>query len=114
MIDKYLEERPWGNFEQFCKNSVSTIKIINVQPNSKLSLQFHNKRDEFWKILSGKGEVVIGENTFEANEGNEFAIPVRQLHRIQTKDYPLKILEISFGDFDENDIVRLEDDYGRK
>lgn len=112
-IDKLAVERPWGKFEQFTKEDVCTVKIIRVNPNSKLSLQYHNHRDEFWYIIDGEGQVVIGEKTHPAKAGDEFTVPVKTKHRIMTKDSPLVILEISFGKFDEEDIVRIEDIYNR-
>lgn len=112
-MDKYLEKKPWGNFEQFCKNEVCTVKIINVDPNEELSLQYHIHRDEFWKILLGKAIIVIGEQIKDGKEGDEFFIPKGTKHRIKTENSSVKILEISFGKFDEDDIVRLEDKYKR-
>ena len=113
-MDKYLEERPWGKFEQFCHNEKVTVKIITVRPHSKLSLQYHRNRDEFWRVIEGKGEVVLGEKTLKAERNDEFFIPKETEHRMMTQDKTLEIMEISFGDFDENDIVRIDDIYQRK
>lgn len=112
-MEKYIKKRPWGNFEQFCKNEICTVKIITVHPNQKLSLQYHIYRDEFWKILFGKATIVIGGQIKNGEEGDEFFTPKRTNHRIITRNSSVKILEISFGKFDEDDIVRLEDKYGR-
>lgn len=106
-------QKPWGKFEQFTLNEKSSVKIISANPQSSLSLQYHNKRDELWRILSGQGEVVIGDEIKPAKAGDEFFIPRKIKHRITTSDSPVEWLEISFGDFDENDIVRLEDKYNR-
>lgn len=108
----YNEERPWGSFTQFTKNTPSTVKIIFVRAGEKLSLQYHKHRSEFWKILSGKGEITIGESLFSAEKGDEFFIPKESLHRISAST-DLEILEIALGEFDEDDIVRTEDIYGR-
>ncbi len=108
----YNEERPWGSFTQFTKNTPSTVKIIFVRAGEKLSLQYHKHRSEFWKILSGKGEVTIGESLFPTKKGDEFFIPKESLHRISAST-DLEILEIALGDFDEDDIVRTDDIYGR-
>jgi mannose-6-phosphate isomerase-like protein (cupin superfamily) len=110
----YFERRPWGNFEQFVHNAKCSVKIITVAPNSELSLQYHNKRSEFWRILDGAGFVVIGDSRFNVKKGDEFDIPALTVHRVGTGDSELRLLEISFGDFDEADIVRLEDRYDRK
>ncbi len=113
-MNKHSEKRPWGNFEQFCKNEQCTVKIINVEPNEELSLQYHNNRDEFWKIIAGRAKIIIGDKINDGKETDEFFIPKQTKHRIKTENLPIKILEISFGQFDENDIVRLEDKYNRK
>ena len=112
-MEKYVEERPWGSFEQFCKNEKCTVKIISVKPNSELSLQYHNHRSEFWRVLSGNPRIVIGDKRVVAEEGDEFFIPEKTLHQIATQESAAKIMEISFGEFDESDIVRIKDRYGR-
>ena len=113
MMDKYEEKRPWGGFEQFCKNAKCTVKILSVNPGEELSLQYHRKRDEFWKVIGGEAVIVIGDSETRASEGDEFFIKKGQKHRIRTEDSAARVLEISFGDFDEDDIVRLEDRYKR-
>ena len=113
-MKKYIEEKPWGKFEQFCFNEKVTVKIITVQPNSKLSLQYHNHRDEFWRILEGNGQIILKEELVNVKVGDEFFIPRKVKHRIIAGDNSLSVLEISFGGFNEKDIVRLEDEYNRK
>jgi len=112
-IKKYTETRPWGQFEQFTQGEPSTVKILTVNPRQALSLQYHRRRSEFWKVISGKARVTVGGMVSYAREGDEFFIAQGQNHRIQTGISATKVLEISFGDFDENDIVRLEDKYNR-
>jgi mannose-6-phosphate isomerase-like protein (cupin superfamily) len=112
-MKKYKEERPWGNFERFCHNEKVTVKIIQVNPNEELSLQYHHNRDEFWKVIEGVGDIVIGDETLVGSKGDEFFIPRETKHQIITSNSTISIMEISFGDFDENDIVRLSDKYNR-
>ncbi len=112
--NKLTATKPWGKFEQFTLNENTTVKILSADPNSSLSLQYHNQRDEFWRILSGAGEVIIGDEKHVAKTGDEFFIPRKTKHRMMTSDSPIQWLEICFGEFDENDIVRLEDKYDRK
>jgi mannose-1-phosphate guanylyltransferase/mannose-1-phosphate guanylyltransferase/mannose-6-phosphate isomerase len=112
-LKPYIETRPWGNFEQFTKNESSTVKIITVNPGGELSLQYHAKRSEFWKVLSGQPTITIDDAVVTAHAGDEFFAPAGAKHRIQAGDTPAAILEVAFGDFDENDITRLEDKYGR-
>lgn len=113
MMKKLVEDRPWGMFEQFCQNDKCTVKILSVKPGEKLSLQFHRHRDEFWRVIEGSAKVVIGDEIFDAKVGDEFFVERLKKHRIMTDEHPVKVLEISFGDFDEDDIVRVEDKYGR-
>jgi mannose-6-phosphate isomerase-like protein (cupin superfamily) len=113
MIEKYTEERPWGTFEQFCKNESVTVKILSVKAGEELSLQYHHKRAEFWRILSGSATIIIDDKETVAKPGDEFFIPIEAKHRIRTTDQPVQIMEIAFGHFDEEDIVRLEDKYAR-
>ncbi len=105
--------RPWGGFERFTLNEKSTLKIITVNANEEFSLQTHARRDEFWRVLSGYGTVTVGEGQEEANPGDEFFIPRGVTHRAEGGEEGLVFLEIAFGEFDESDIVRLEDKYGR-
>lgn len=106
-------ERPWGRFEQFTHNASSTVKIISVKKGEAFSLQYHNHRTEFWKILSGTPEVTIGDAVVRARAGDEFEIPPQTNHRARSIDSDSQILEISTGDFQEDDIIRIEDKYGR-
>ena len=106
-------KRPWGNFRQFTTNNPFTVKIILVKKGEAFSLQYHNKRSEFWRIISGTPEITIGDSVVEAKMGDEFQIPKKTKHRVRSLDTDTEFLEISSGEFDENDIVRLEDKYGR-
>ncbi len=107
------EERPWGNFERFTLNERTTVKIVTVSPREAISLQIHGHRDEFWRILSGGGEIMIGETHAEAEPGRQFFSRRGEMHRVEAGPSGLSFLEIAFGDFDEGDITRLEDRYGR-
>jgi mannose-6-phosphate isomerase len=107
------EKRPWGEFIQFTHNEPSTVKLIIVKPHQELSLQYHHKRRELWKILAGKPIITVGEKVVEARVGDEIDVPQGAKHRIKSQDTEVQIMEISFGEFDEQDIVRLEDKYGR-
>lgn len=112
-IQIYEEERPWGRFRKFTENTPSTVKIITVKPDCKLSLQSHNKRKEFWRVIEGSGIFEIDNKKYEVKIGDEQYVPLGVLHRISAGDNGLSIIEIATGEFDENDIIRYEDDYGR-
>ena len=109
----YQEERPWGFFRRFTHNIKSTVKIISVKPNEDLSLQSHKKREEFWRVIKGSGIFRIGENKYNVETGNEQYIPLETKHQIKAGEDGLEVLEIALGDFDEDDIIRYEDKYGR-
>lgn len=111
--NKYSMKKPWGNFQQFTLNQKSTVKILKILPKRKLSLQKHHKRNEFWKVIKGNCIILIGKDEYRAKEGDEFFIPKKTEHRIIGGDMTSEVLEISFGTFDEEDIIRLEDVYGR-
>ena len=113
LINLYKENRPWGKFERFIKNEKCTVKILYVNPYSKTSLQVHKKRDEFWKILEGFAQVELEERVFSASKGDIIQIPKNLKHRVTTEAKSCVIMEISLGEFNENDIVRIEDDYDR-
>ena len=107
------EERPWGSFERFTLNESTTVKILTIAPGQAFSLQKHSHRGEFWRIIGGSGIVTIDEENHEANPGMEFFVPSGSSHRAEGKEQGLVILEIAFGEFDETDIIRIEDRYGR-
>ena len=109
----YSESRPWGRFEKFHENKSCTVKLIYVNANSRLSLQYHKKRSEFWKVIKGTAMVEIDEKRIVLGEGETITIPRQAKHRVLALGSECIILEISYGKFDENDIVRLEDDYQR-
>ena len=109
------ELRPWGNFQVLCEENTFKIKKITVDPKSRLSYQYHDKRSELWYILSGKGIVTINDEKIELNVGSTIKINKRDKHRIENNGSEnLIFIEIQTGSyFGEDDIVRIEDDYNR-
>ena len=112
-VTTYTEERPWGYFERFCDNHPVTGKILHLKPHESLSLQYHRQRQEFWKVLAGDACIVVGKETLLGKEHDEFFIPAGTEHRIMANGSGIRVLEISYGHFDEHDEVRLEDKYHR-
>ena len=110
----YTENRPWGKFEKFHENENCTVKLIYVNANSRLSLQYHQHRSEFWKIVKGKAKIDIDKKELVVKENENITIPCGAKHRITALEEDCIILEISYGKFDENDIIRIEDDYNRQ
>lgn len=109
----HKEERPWGSFERLTLNERTTVKIITVAPGEAFSLQTHEYRDEFWRVVSGSGRIMAGEEEKPASVGDSFFTPRGMKHRALGGPQGLTLLEIAFGDFDEGDITRLKDNYGR-
>jgi mannose-1-phosphate guanylyltransferase len=107
------EQRPWGLFERYSLNEPTTVKLIMVEANRRLSLQYHNNRDEFWKVIKGPVEVRTEDKTRMLETGESILIPRKTVHRLGALDEPAIVLEISYGKFNEQDIVRLEDDHQR-
>jgi len=107
--------RPWGFFTVLLDEKDHKVKQIVVSPGQRLSLQKHQKRSEHWFVVSGKGIVTLDGLRLNKKEGESIEIPRGSVHRIEnpfSKD--LKFIEIQTGEyFGEDDIERLEDDYGR-
>jgi len=106
-------KRPWGVFKTFVLNEKCTVKIIIVNPKQKLSLQLHKKREENWYFLT-PGFVQIEDKQFQVKKGQLIKIKKNTPHRVISGKNKVEFLEISIGQFSENDEVRLEDKYGRK
>lgn len=106
-------KKPWGFFTQYTANQKVTVKIIQVNKKQTLSLQMHFKRSELWIPLdNGLIAEINGKKTKTAIDKPLF-IPKKTKHRLYANK-KARILEISFGQFDEKDIIRFEDKYGRK
>ena len=109
----FTEKRPWGGFREFVKNEAVTVKILFIKKGEVFSLQKHHHRGEFWRVLIGNPDITIGDETIRAKVGDEFEIPLETNHRIQASVDDVEVLEISKGKFDEDDIIRIKDKYGR-
>ncbi len=107
--------RPWGKFRSFPYKQAKNIKIITINPGGILSLQYHLKRDEFWVVLDRGLEVTIGERVWQPEENEEIFIPCSTPHRLRCLgNQRARVMEIWIGESTEDDIVRLEDKYGRE
>lgn len=112
-MDIIKVSHPWGSFEQFTHNEPSTVKLIYINKGESLSLQYHNHRSEFWKIIVGNPDITIGEDVYQGHVGEEYSFPALTRHRIGAPTDDVVFLEIAKGDFDEKDIVHIEDKYNR-
>ena len=111
----FTSERPWGAFEQFSLNEASTVKIITVEPGSRLSLQRHEHRSELWQVLDGPMDVEVDGHSWSAQHDEHVWVPAGSTHRMgNSGSERTRILEVAFGHFDEDDIERLQDDYRRR
>tara|TARA_B110000438_G_scaffold50511_1_gene51003 strand:- start:1225 stop:1611 length:387 start_codon:yes stop_codon:yes gene_type:complete len=109
-------KRPWGTFEILCKGPGYQTKRLIVLPKSRLSLQTHKHRDEEWIIARGTAKITIGKDQKELGKGESATVPRTVAHRIEniSEIDPLEIIEVQLGDYiDEDDIERIDDDYGR-
>src|SRR5690606_3878767 len=107
--------RPWGTVTVLCEDEHCKIKRLRVKPGAALSLQLHRHRGEHWVVVEGEAEVINGDATFRLKRHQSTYIPPGCRHRIAnpgTRD--VVIIETQTGDYlGEDDIVRLEDRYGR-
>ncbi len=107
--------RPWGYYLSIERSNNWQIKKIEVNPGASLSLQKHFHRSEYWIVLKGKAKVKINEKEKYLLKNESIYIPLGSIHRLSNpgKD-PLILIEVQSGDYlGEDDIVRLEDNYGR-
>ena len=109
----YVEDRPWGKFEKYVENEKCTVKTLYLKPNSQTSLQYHDKRDEWWKVIKGSVIIVVNDDKYKLNENDSFFIKRKLTHQIINLENASMVLEISIGEFDEEDIVRIKDIYNR-
>jgi mannose-1-phosphate guanylyltransferase/mannose-6-phosphate isomerase len=107
--------RPWGWFETVSEAAGHKIKRLGVLPGQQLSLQKHLHRSEHWVVVQGTARVTLGERLFDLHQGEHCDIALGQVHRIANLTQDLvEIVEVQFGSYlGEDDIVRLQDDYGR-
>jgi mannose-6-phosphate isomerase len=107
-------ERPWGRFTQYCLNQPATVKIIEVKAGSELSLQRHRHRAELWVPLDPTLQVEVDGRVWQPVVDELVWIPAGATHRLSAPGAEGgRILEVGFGHFDEGDIERLSDRYGR-
>ncbi|MBD3766850.1 MAG: mannose-1-phosphate guanylyltransferase/mannose-6-phosphate isomerase [Gammaproteobacteria bacterium] len=110
-----LAYRPWGSYEVLLDTDKYKIKRIIVKPGKKLSLQKHFHRSEHWVVVSGTAEVTNGDKVLTVRPNESTYIPMGEVHRLENKGkIDLVMIEVQVGEYTgEDDIVRLEDSYGR-
>ena len=111
----YKETRPWGEFENLLDSNLCKVKQIIIKPGQAPSYQYHFKRSEVWTIVQGEGELKLNDVIIPVLKGYTYHIEKKAKHQIKnTGTEDLIFIEIQLGEyFGEDDIVRLEDNYGR-
>lgn len=109
----FTEKRPWGSFTVLQEDFGFKIKLIEITPRKRLSLQRHQKRAEHWVVVSGQAKVISGKDIRLVNSNESIYIPRGVKHRLQNPlSVPLKIVEVQTGNYlSEEDIERFEDDF---
>jgi mannose-1-phosphate guanylyltransferase/mannose-6-phosphate isomerase len=107
--------RPWGSFTVLEDEADCKVKRLTVKPGGVLSLQLHHRRSEHWTVVAGTAKVRVGDREFLLGRNESTYIPVNTLHRLENPtEVDVHLIEVQCGDyFGEDDIVRLEDKYGR-
>lgn len=106
--------RPWGSFKQYAHNRECTVSLMTVLPGQRLSLQSHTGRAELWIVLDDGAVVQIDDTERVCEAGEELWIPAEAKHRLACPGTrPVRVLEVAFGNWQQEDIQRYADDYKR-
>jgi mannose-1-phosphate guanylyltransferase/mannose-6-phosphate isomerase len=107
--------RPWGSYTILEEGDRYKIKRLVINPGTKLSHQLHNHRSEHWVVVSGTARVTNGENVYDVHPNESTYIPMSTKHRLENPGkIPVQIIEVQNGEYlEEDDIIRLDDDYNR-
>ena len=107
-------ERPWGSFRQFANNRECTVSLMTVLPGQQLSLQSHSGRAELWIVIDDGAWVQVGNTQASRKAGDEIWIPANEKHRLGCRGpFPVRVLEVAFGNWQQADITRYADQYAR-
>ena len=109
------EERPWGTHETFLSHRNYKIKLLEINPMEMTSLQYHNYRSEHWIVVHGVAKVTVNDSSQHLQKGDYMYVEEKAVHQIKNQTQSsLVILELQMGThLSEDDIVRIEDKYGR-
>ena len=111
-MQAWRTERPWGYFDTFVENAQATVKTLTVLAGESTSLQRHRERDELWFVMFGIGKAILGDEAVVVKPGDFLYVPKGKAHRMKGIT-DVTWVEVSVGQFDEGDIERLDDRYGR-
>lgn len=106
--------RPWGSFEQYAHNREVTVSLMSVEPGKRLSLQSHTGRAELWIVLDEGAVIEVGDAIHKNPAiGEKIWIPANTRHRLGSTKNVVRVLEVAFGNWQQEDITRYEDDFSR-
>lgn len=106
--------RPWGSFAQYAHNQETTVSLMTVLPGQRLSLQSHTGRGELWIVIDDGAVIQVDDHVTTYRAGQEIWIPANARHRLSCAgDNPVRVLEVAFGNWQQEDITRYQDDYHR-
>ena len=110
-----FDRRPWGSYTVLEEGSKFKVKRIEVLPGKRLSYQKHSQRAEHWFVIEGTAKVTLDGRDITINAGEAIDVPVGSAHRVENPgEQDLIFIEVQRGTYlGEDDIVRLEDDFGR-
>lgn len=110
-----FDRRPWGSYTVLEEASTFKVKRIEVLPRKRLSYQKHSQRAEHWFVVTGTAKVTLDDEDIIVNAGESIDIPIGAAHRVENPgDEDLIFIEVQRGTYlGEDDIVRLQDDFGR-
>jgi mannose-6-phosphate isomerase len=110
-----FDRRPWGSYTVLEETSSFKVKRIEVLPGKRLSYQKHSQRAEHWFVVEGTAKVTLDGNEITVRAGESIDIPIGAAHRVENPgNEDLIFIEVQRGTYlGEDDIVRLQDDYGR-
>lgn len=110
-----MELKPWGSYTNLLEEEYTKVKKIVIKPGESPSYQYHFKRSEIWIIVKGIAQVKIDDNVLDYSVGDVITIPKEAKHQVKnTGNDELVFVEVQLGEyFGEDDIVRLDDKYGR-
>ena len=110
----HIIERPWGCYREYARNEPCTVWIVEMKPGQTGSLQSHENFDELWIMLTDGGQVQVADEVRQVRAGDEIFIPRQTKHRLSnTGDGLLRMMEVAYGEVQDEDKVRYEDRYGR-
>lgn len=114
-MNMHTEEKPWGSYTNLMDEEYTKVKKIVIKPGEAPSYQYHFKRSEIWIIVKGLAEIKIDDSVVVYSTGDIITIPKQAKHQVRNiGEDELVFVEVQLGDyFGEDDIVRLEDKYGR-